>query len=220
LTEIEELQRILDDEETSPISRTERINRKCMNLTSAAVAIAAEEAAVMCVTTNLQDYHLSYFFFSRKSFATINEEELEAVYSEEYVQARHAMEQYKMLPPVQVRDESSRPLGHGVTQYNDLDFEMLIEMRRKHQTKQAASGVRTKKTNVPGDTLRGQIIRQFHEALKEAQDERAAGTGVEWDVQWRGEAPATGNAANAAAVAATVSKKVSLSLLSSTLSLH
>lgn len=122
-----------------------------------------------------------------------------------------------MLPPIRVPDENSRPLGHGVTRYIDLDFEVLVEMRRKHQTKQAASGVRTKKTKVSGDTLRGQIIRQFYEALKEAQDERAAGTGMERDARWRGEAPATGNAANAAAAAATVSRKVSLSSLSLTL---
>lgn len=63
LAEIEELQRILDEEENSSISRTERINRKCMNLTSAAIAIAAEEAAVVCVTSNLLVYHLSYFSF-------------------------------------------------------------------------------------------------------------------------------------------------------------
>jgi len=49
LAEAEELQRILEDEETSPISRSERINRKCMDLTSAALAIAAEEAAIVCV---------------------------------------------------------------------------------------------------------------------------------------------------------------------------
>lgn len=150
-------------------------------------------------------------FFFRKPFATINEEELETLDSEEYIQARHAMEQYKMLPPVRVPDENSRPLGHGASRYDDLDFEMLVEMRRKHQTKQAASGVRTKKIKTSGDTLRGQIIRQFHEALKEAQDERGAGTGLERDARWHGELPAAGNAANAAAVAATVSKKVGLS---------
>jgi hypothetical protein len=152
-------------------------------------------------------------------FATIDEEELETFFSEEYIQARCAMEQYKKLPPVQVPDEISRPLGHGVARYDDLDFEMLIEMRRKHQTKQAASGIRTKKTKVSGDTtLRGQIIRQFHEALKGAQDERAAGTGLERDARWRGEAPAAGNAANAAAAAATVSKQVSIFTDSSALS--
>jgi hypothetical protein len=125
------------------------------------------------------------------------------------------MEQYKKLLPVRVPDEISRPLGHGVAQYDDLDFGMLVEMRWKHQTKQAASGIRMKKTRLGGSddtTLHGQIIRQFHEALKEAQDERAAGSGLERDARWRGEAPAAGNAANAAAAAAKVSKQVSPNL--------
>jgi hypothetical protein len=38
--EAEELQRILDDEESSPISRSHRIDKKCLSLTSAALAIA------------------------------------------------------------------------------------------------------------------------------------------------------------------------------------
>ena len=121
------------------------------------------------------------------------------------------MEQYKNLPPVQVPDENSRPLGHGAARYDDLDFEMLVDTRRKHQTKQAASGTRTKKTKASGDTLRGQVIRKFNEALKAAQDEQAIGTGLERDKRWRGEAPAAGNAANAAAAAAaaaTVAKQV------------
>ena len=161
LTEAEELQRILDDEETSPISRSERINRKCMNLTSAAVAIVTEEAAVMCVTVFYILFSFLANFFSRKSFATIDEdsEELESLISEEYVQARHAMEQYNLktrkLPPVRIADENSRPLGHGAAQYNDLDFEMLVEMRQKHQTKQAASGVRMKKTTKASDDTSG-----------------------------------------------------------------
>lgn len=193
-----------------------------MNLTSAAVAIVTEEAAVMCVTVFYILFSFLANFFSRKSFATIDEdsEALESLLSEEYVQARHAMEQYNLktrkLPPVRIADENSRPLGHGAAQYDDLDFEMLVEMRRKHQTKQAASGVRMKKTTKASDDtsgLRGQIIRQFHEALKEAQDERAAGTGLERDARWRGEVPAAGNAANAAAAAAKVSKQVSVSLL-------
>ena len=29
----------------------------------------------------------------------------------------------------------SRPLGHDAMQYSELDFEMLINKRRQHQTK-------------------------------------------------------------------------------------
>ena len=47
VSEAEQLQQILDDEESSPISRHVKIDRRCMNLTSAALAIAAEEATVV-----------------------------------------------------------------------------------------------------------------------------------------------------------------------------
>jgi len=47
--EAEELQRILDDEEQSPISHSHKIDNKCLTLTSAALAIAAEETTIMFV---------------------------------------------------------------------------------------------------------------------------------------------------------------------------
>jgi hypothetical protein len=117
-------------------------------------------------------------------------------------------------------------------QYGDLDFEMLINMRRQHQTKQAATGVRTKKFKTDSShntTLRGKIIRELHEMMKEAQDDVAVGTGADRDRRWtasdnRAPAPGgregiidgvpapdilAGNAANAALAAAAVAKRVS-----------
>jgi len=45
--DIEDLQRILDDKESSPISHQAVIDETCMTLTGAALAIAAEEAATV-----------------------------------------------------------------------------------------------------------------------------------------------------------------------------
>ena len=45
--DVDELQRILDNEENSPISRRAVIDETCMTLTGAALAIAAEEASVV-----------------------------------------------------------------------------------------------------------------------------------------------------------------------------
>lgn len=114
-------------------------------------------------------------------------------------------------------------------QFSDLDFEMLINMRRQHQTKQAAIGVRTKKfkTNSSDATsVRGKIIRELHEVLKEAQDDVAIGTGADRGRRWtdhnRVPAPggregvikgvaapeiSAGNSTNAALAAAAVAKK-------------
>jgi hypothetical protein len=94
------------------------------------------------------------------------------------------------LPLVQLQDEPVQLFGHGVLTLDTLDFKALIDMQRAHQTHQADKGVRThhsweesqdKKTK---PTLLSKIIHQFHEALKEAQDDQAIGTGYECSAQW------------------------------------
>jgi hypothetical protein len=124
--------------------------------------------------------------------------------------------------------------GHGNSpRYSSvyLDFEMLINMRREHQTKQAAIGVRTKKFKADSSdatTIRGKIIHELHEILKEAQDDMAIGTGADRSRRWndnRVPAPggrdgvikgvaapeiSLGNATNAALAAAAVAKKASI----------
>lgn len=71
--------------------------------------------------------------------------------------------------------------------------------------------------------MRANIIREFHYALKEAQDEAAVGSGVERNVRWRAPAPggregvidgvrapelAAGSSANAALSASVVARQV------------
>ena len=120
---------------------------------------------------------LNIIVYDSKDFAEVDEDELEVVVADEFAQVQQIAEFYKTLPALKVRDEPTRPLGHGSMQYDDLDFEALINMRQQHQTKQATSGVCTRKSKPEKSTIRGQIIRKFHQALKEAQDEKAAGTG-------------------------------------------
>jgi hypothetical protein len=231
--EAEELQRILDDEEASPISRSHRIDKKCLSLTSAALAIVTEEASLVFVLFFCHTIvSLNNTIFNSKTFAEVDEEELEVLRADEFAQVQQITKLYNTLPTLKIHDEPTRPLGLGSTQYIDLDFEMLINMRRQHQTKQAATGVRTKKfkpSSKNGTSMRGQIIREFHQALKEAQDKKAVGTGKLRDDRWKegssSRAPAPGgrggiingvtapdleggNAVNAAVVAATVAKQV------------
>lgn len=47
VNDVEELQAILDDEENSPISRKRRFDEECLRLTTAALAVATEEAAIV-----------------------------------------------------------------------------------------------------------------------------------------------------------------------------
>lgn len=137
----------------------------------------------------------------------------------------------RKLPPVQFLDEAAQPLGRGVLSLGTLDFKALIDMRSAHQTRSADKGVRTRHSRGKEDsknnpTLFGSIIHQFHEALKEAQDDQAIGTGYERSARWTtnrlpapgardGEidgslapVPTTGNSANAAVTAAAVVKRV------------
>jgi hypothetical protein len=125
------------------------------------------------------------------------------------------------LPPVQFQDEAAQP----------IDFKALIEMWCAHQTRSADKGVHTRHSRgemedqKKNKTLLRRIIHQFHEALKEAQDNLAIGTGYERSARWtnnRVPAPGapdgkikgshvpvkTGNSANAAVTAAAVVKQV------------
>ncbi|KAJ6580061.1 hypothetical protein DFH09DRAFT_1275779 [Mycena vulgaris] len=101
----------------------------------------------------------------------------------------------------------------------------LVELRRRHQTIQAARGVRiqildsSKSDRAQAESLRQQLTRKLHLALKEEQD-LAVGTGLERGARWRAPAPggrggnvpglksalANSNSANAALTATAVAK--------------
>jgi hypothetical protein len=130
------------------------------------------------------------------------------------------------LPPVSV-SEPSKPLGRGSATAATIDFDYLVELRRRHQTIQAARGVRTRILDSPksdraqAESLRQQLTRKLHLALKEEQD-LAAGTGLDRGIRWRAPAPggrgsnvpglnsalANGNSANAVLTATAIAKLV------------
>lgn len=122
-----------------------------------------------------------------------------------------------------LRDQGSRPLGMGSTKFEHLDFNLLVQMRREHETEQAKKGVRT--SNYRGQTAannkavseRRQLIRKFHEVLKEEQEDHAVGTGYGRKARWTASAKGgqtgtedqvSGNTANAIAVATNLAVKV------------
>ena len=166
--------------------------------------------------------------------ADVDEEAEEESLARDYEELQDAV---RSIPPIQFQDEAAKPLGRGVLSLGTLDFKALIDMRYAHQTRSADKGVRTRHSRGGGEdtdsadnkknpTLLGRIIHQFHEALKEAQDDQAIGTGYERSARWTtnrvpapgaqdgviegslAPAPATGNSANAAVTAAAVVKQV------------
>ena len=159
----------------------------------------------------------------------INEEETEEMLAED---RRHINETLRInIAPIHVADENSQPFGFGGTRTdgNALDLDTLVEWRLQHQTQHAALGVRTKVDGATEETnelsMRRQLIRRFHEVLKQEQN-RGECTGVNRDIHWRAPAPggrdgriagastpalANGNPANAAQSASAAASRVSFS---------
>jgi hypothetical protein len=95
----------------------------------------------------------NFYFVYRRSFSEIDDNATEDVIEEEYKQTQCTLETLRtlVLPPLKLPDDSIKPIGYGSLQYTQLDYKALIDIRRNHQTKQAATGVRTRKTD-PNNT--------------------------------------------------------------------
>ena len=107
-----------------------------------------------------------------------------------------------------------------------LDFSTLVELRRLHQTRYAAEGVRTRDaavSNRPDESVRCKLIRELNALLRQ-EGNRTVGTSQDRKLRWHapdqeGSIPtlaeslsapaAAGNLANAAVVAQLRTKKVS-----------
>lgn len=171
----------------------------------------------------------------------VDEELANEIAADEYARIRVALDPLQSrdprtvtLPELQLDDTPSKPFGLGNnSSVATLDFSTLVEMRRAHQTHQAAKCARTKgskddtddlSSSTPHTSIRRDIINQYTAILKEEQDQ-AVGTGVERKTRWRAPAPggrdglvegadqvdlANGNSSNAAATATALAKKVSL----------
>ena len=157
----------------------------------------------------------------------ISEEEADEMLAED---RRHINETLHInIPPIHVDNENSQPFGFGGTRtdINALNLDTLVEWRLQHQTQHAALGVRTKLGGAKEETselsIRRQLIRRFHEVLKQEQN-RGECTGVNRDIHWRAPAPggrngqiagigapvlANGNSANAAQSASAAASRVS-----------
>ena len=112
----------------------------------------------------------------------------------------------------------------------NFGFSTLVELRRLHQTRYAAEGVRTRDaagSNIPEESVRCRLIRELNALLKQ-EGNRAVGTGQDRKLRWHaptqeGSVPipaenlptpaSTGNSANAAVVAKLRTKKVPIQLV-------
>lgn len=161
--------------------------------------------------------------FASHTIAEIQDEILDEIFAEEQEVIQAALVN---VPALSV-SEPSKPLGRGLATPETINFDHLVELRRRHQTIQAARGVRTRVLDTTTEkakeaSLRQQLIRKFHLALKEEQ-EQAVGTGLNRAVRWQTSAPGgrglnvpgaqpqsriAGNSENAALTATSLAKKV------------
>ncbi len=108
----------------------------------------------------------------------------------------------------------SKPLGLGRLSVQNLDFTALpvIELRRSHQTRQAATGVSTRKLGTHSKSsavtsMRHEVAWKLREILKEDSD-LGGNAGASRNSRWTGQTTG-GNSANAAVVANAVAASVS-----------
>ncbi|KAJ7292486.1 hypothetical protein C8J57DRAFT_1456964 [Mycena rebaudengoi] len=197
ISEAQELQGLIDEAENGTFLRPRAQEEQLLSLTCAALALSAND---MIKLNGVSDPSPEI------------EDEIAA---EEFGRIQETLSITKQLNI----SEPSKPLGRGEVTAQDLDFDLLVDLRRRHQTKQAASGVRTRFTQghekAEELSTRRQLIRRFHLVLKEEQS-KATGTGLERAARWHAAAPGgrnnsgpplAGNTANAAVAASALAKK-------------
>lgn len=139
-----------------------------------------------------------------------NEDEINA----EDRQALKGIQAAAALPPIRsTPNEPNKLFGQGIATIEDLSFDALITLRQRNQTKQAATGVRTRSKSLdPSTSLRRKIIQEFHDVMNEYKDYISKAAGQDRIARWQDKANRrTGNSANAAAAATTMASKVSMS---------
>ncbi|KAF8207331.1 hypothetical protein K438DRAFT_1962263 [Mycena galopus ATCC 62051] len=209
ISSAQELQDLIDKVEDDTVSRTRAQTEELLTLTSAALALSADD---MIKIHSLPD-------------SDQTPEILDEIVAEEQASIQAAVDNLPALSATEV----SKPLGQGSATAQSLNFDHLVDLRRRHQTIQAARGVRTRTVDSGNaqkekeQSLRQQLIRKFHEALKEDSEQgKATGTGLERAARWRASAPGgrggnvpgsqpnrsvAGNSQNAAATATALAKK-------------
>ncbi|KAJ7804497.1 hypothetical protein B0H14DRAFT_3774420 [Mycena olivaceomarginata] len=153
ISSAQELQDLIERAEDDTVSRTRAQAEEFLTLTSAALALSAED---MINIHSLPD-------------SDQTPEILDEIVAEEQASIQAAVDN---LPALSIT-EVSKPLGQGSVTAQSLNFDHLVDLRRRHQTIQAARGAKER-------SLRQQLIRKFHEALKEDSEQgKATGTGLE-----------------------------------------
>ena len=145
--------------------------------------------------------------------------------AEEHARLSSLVNKQASLPALVLEDEPFEQYDLRTVEAGNHDFSVLVGLRRSHQTRHTAEGVRTRdsaEANRPDESVRCKLIRKMNAILRQDQI-RAPGTGQDCKLRWqtpaRGEpstnpgyqqavpAPA-GNSVNAAIVTGLKTQKV------------
>lgn len=213
--------------------------RPLMDHRYASIALSVNDYQKMYVlhlNSQLSTQISNYLPAGRSSMAELDENETEEAFSEDADQIAAILldcagrEAAALLPSIK---DSLPENPFGSIDPSSVDLSVLTDLRFAHQTKQAASGIRTSKsahsdlssisTATKALSDRQKILRGFAEIIRE-RGEKGIGSGLERAARWRNPAPggrasdidgapaphlAAGNSENAAAVAGAAAKKVS-----------
>src|ERR1700677_1860177 len=101
----------------------------------------------------------------------IDEDEVEEIIAEDRCNISKALQ--LKISPVDAPDEDAQPLGFGDMNpdFTTLDLSPLVDWQLQHQSRHAAVRVRTRvgeQLQTKADiSIRRQLIRRFHEVLKQ-----------------------------------------------------
>ncbi|KZT40302.1 hypothetical protein SISSUDRAFT_1127329 [Sistotremastrum suecicum HHB10207 ss-3] len=165
----------LEDSSTAPF-RTLGTDKSILNLTMASAALTAENTMRISGLPDVSEEDRQYEAEQIRCFLT-RDIELPSILgaNTEYV------------------DSSSRPLSD----LDSIDYSAIIQLRKEHQTRFAAKGVRTQNRepnqSKEGEYLRKELLRKFEDVIRQSNDQGES-TGLERQSRYGKSAPGGGAA--------------------------
>ncbi|PPQ84235.1 hypothetical protein CVT24_004308 [Panaeolus cyanescens] len=183
LSESRTIQQLLELEERSHLAHSHKDDVRMENLTLALVSVLADDAS--------------------RAFALAEEDETSELKKMADADAEHVQLLQQELqnirrniavPHVTTSHlEPQKPYGLGGLLVDSLGLSTLVSLRKQHQTRHAALGIRTR---IPmtskckeAESTRAEIRREMEAVLKQYQDVQGIGTELERSHRWRAPAP-------------------------------
>lgn len=137
-----QLQALIDEEEQAH-SRSNQVDDRMLELTTAAIAVEIDETNLAWVGQIVVRAQLMVYIFVRQNLGNVTDEEQSANIQEDCSRLTGALIAARLLSLNASTAEVSRPYDFGPSLYQDLDLSILVSIRRAHETRRAKKNVRT-----------------------------------------------------------------------------